>query len=445
MSNLIKFQKRILKTNVVYCADNLEVMKQLPSESIDLIYIDPPFGKNAARKSRAWDDQVQGLSFYESWGKGIYSYVNFMKDRLWQMKRLLKPTGSIYVHLDWKSAFYIKVEMDKIFGENRFLNDIIWVRGDNKGGKAKGNKLARNHDILLFYSKTKNYFFRKPFKNYSKEYIKSRFKHNDNDGKDFYCDQPINGIPEKTLKKMRKENRIWVNSKGKERKKLYLNESNGVALDDVWTDIPEENSMSKNRCGYPTQKPLALLERIIKSSTNKGDIVADFFCGCATTLSAAQSLGRYWVGVDASKDASVVIRKRMLRDHNLKVDITPLKNLTERQAKSLDAFEFEKYCVRCVGGIPNDKQRGDGGLDGYLIEDGTPIQVKKSENIGRPVIDSFYKHLKKNGRGVIIALSFGSGAKEEAMKLKLEGYDLKLWTLKQILSEGTQIKTGKAS
>ena len=115
MSNLVKFPKNILKTNVVYCADNLEVMKQLPSESIDLIYIDPPFGKNAVRKSRAWDSQVQGLSFYESWGNGIYSYVAFMRDRLEQMHRLLKPTGSIYVHLDWKSVHYIKVEMDKNF------------------------------------------------------------------------------------------------------------------------------------------------------------------------------------------------------------------------------------------------------------------------------------------------------------------------------------------
>ena len=173
--------------------------------------------------------------------------------------------------------------------------------------------------------------------------------------------------------------------------------------------------------------------------------MADFFCGCATTLSAAQNLGRNWIGVDASKDASVVIRKRMLRDHNLKIEITPLKNLTIEQAKALDPFEFEKYCVRCIGGIPNEKQRGDGGIDGKLIEDGTPIQVKKSKNIGRPVIDSFYKHLKKNGRGIIIALSFGSGAKEEAMKLKLEGYDLQLWTLKNILQEGTNLKISKIS
>ena len=135
-------------------------------------------------------------------------------------------------------------------------------------------------------------------------------------------------------------------------KKQYLDELKGIPLSDVWSDINsfQQNSTAKERLPYPTQKPLALLERIIKASSNENDVVADFFCGCATTLSAAQNLGRNWIGVDASKDASVVIRKRMLRDHNLKIEITPLKNLTMEQAKALDPFEFEKYCVRCIGG-----------------------------------------------------------------------------------------------
>ena len=419
MSDLIKFPKRVLKTNVVYCADNLEVMKQLPSESIDLIYIDPPFGRNAARKSRAWDNQVQGLAFYESWGNGIYSYVAFMKDRLEHMHRLLKPTGSIYVHLDWKAVHYIKVEMDKIFGEKNFLNEIIWSYHGNAAIPRKNYN--KRYENILFYSKNKKkHTFNKQFLPYREDQIK-RYKHIDKNGKRYYI------------------NRNKTNPQGY---KIYMKQ--GLALSNNWTDI-QNLTGQKERLPYPTQKPLALLERIIKASSNKGDVVADFFCGCATTLSAAQKLGRYWVGVDASKDASVVIRKRMLRDHNLKIKITPLKNLTERQAKSLDPFEFEKYCVRCVGGIPNKTQRGDGGIDGYLIEDRTPIQVKQSENIGRPVIDSFYKHLKRNGRGIIIALSFSKGAKEEAMKLKLEGYDLQLWTLKKILQQGTNIKTSKVA
>ena len=154
--------------------------------------------------------------------------------------------------------------------------------------------------------------------------------------------------------------------------------------------------------------------------------------------SDAEKLERKWLGVDASKEASKVIRKRMVRDHNLKIEITPLKNLNKAQVLKLNPFEFESYCVRCVGGIPNEKQRSDGGIDGKLIYDGTPIQVKKSPHIGRPVVDSFHKHLRKNGRGIIIALSFSKGAKEEASRLKVdEGKDLQLITLDKILSEGT--------
>ena len=409
MSNLVKFPKRTLKKNVVYCADNLEVMKQLPNESIDLIYIDPPFGKNAVLKSRAWDKQVMGLSFYESWGNGIYSYVAFMKDRLEQMHRLLKPTGSIYVHLDWKSVHYIKVEMDKISGEQNFKNEIVW---HYRSGNIAKNNFMRKHDNILFYCKSKKL---SQFNlQYRKEYYKALY-------------------PDKKLSFK------GANDKEDKHGKYRISQ-----VDNVW-EIPHVFTLGKEHLPYPTQKPLTLLERIIKASSNEGDIVADFFCGCGTTISAAEKLGRHWIGVDASKDASVVIRKRMLRDHNLKIDITPLKNLTERQAKALHHKEFEKYCVRCVDGIPNDKQVNGGGIDGRLIEDGTPIQVKQSENVGRPVIDSFYKHLKKNGRGVIIALSFGRGAKEEAMKLKLEGYDLQLWTLKQVLSPGTELKPSKAS
>ena len=191
---------------------------------------------------------------------------------------------------------------------------------------------------------------------------------------------------------------------------------------------------------WPTEKPKPLLERIIKTSSNPGDIVADFFCGCGTTLSVAQKLGREWVGVDANTEASKTIRKRMARDHSMKIDITPLKNLTRAEALRLNHFGFEKYCVRCIGGYPLKKTPGkDGGVDGKLIRDGTPIQVKQSKRIGRPTIDKFHKHLKRNGRGIIIALSFSKDAKEEAHRLKVdEGKDLKLITLDNLIKNGTK-------
>lgn len=414
---LIKFPrpKRTLKTNVVYCADNLEVMKQLPSDGIDLIYIDPPFGTNSLRKSKTWDAEVQGLSFYDSYGGGIKSYVSFMVDRLEQMHRLLKPTGSIYVHLDWRSVHYIKVEMDKIFGEKNFQREIIWDIKVLSGFKTLAKNWIRGHDSILFYSKTKDFIFNKLFTPHTEKYI-SMFNREDENGKFLIA----------------------------HKKKRYLKDvlKKGRHIGDVWSDIKSFQQLctSKEKIGYPTQKPLLLLERIIEASTNKekNNVVADFFCGCGTTISAAEKLGRKWLGVDANKEASKVIRKRMARDHNLKIEITPLKNLNKAEVLRLNPFEFESYCVRCVGGIPNEKQRSDGGIDGKLIYDGTPIQVKKSPNIGRPVVDSFHKHLRKNGRGIIIALSFSRGAKEEAQRLKVdEGKDLQLITLDKILSEGT--------
>ena len=414
MKHLIKMPERTLEANVIYCADNLEVMKQLPNESIDLIYIDPPFGTNSLRKSKTWDQEVQGLSFYDSFGGGVKSYVSFMTDRLEQMHRLLKPTGSIYVHLDWRAVHYIKCKMDEIFGTKNFLNEIIWAYHGNASVPKKN--FNKRYENILFYSKdNRKYKFNKQYLPYREDQIK-RYKLKDKNGKRYYI------------------NRNKTNPKGY---RIYMRE--GLALSNNWTDI-QNLTGQKEKIGYPTQKPLALLERIIKVSSNKGDVVADFFCGCGTTLSAAQKLGRKWVGVDANTKASKTIRKRMARDHSLKLDITPLKNLTKAQALKLSHFEFEKYCVRCIGGIPTKKTPGtDGGVDGKLIKDGTPIQVKQSEKIGRPVVDAFHKHLRRNGRGIIIALSFSKGAKEEAHRLKVdEGKDLQLISLDTLIKNGTK-------
>ena len=420
---LMKFpQARTLKTNVIYCADNLEVMKQLPSESIDLIYIDPPFNTGTVRKSKAWDQEVQLGDFDDKWG-GINSYVLWMTNRLREMHRLLKPTGVLCVHLDYRSVHYIKVELDKIFGSGQadkgskhFVNEIVWCY--SQGGRSK-KTFAKKHDTILIHSKTKNSYYFNPIKIPMDSGTKSfggRLE-TDKDGRKF---------------------RLVYGSKDKNGKskyyKYYLDE--GKIPEDYWTDINSIQSGSKERIGYPTQKPIELLDRFIKSFTNENDIVADFFCGCATTLSSAQGLNRKWLGVDVSKEASKVIRKRMARDHKMKVEIVPLKSLTKAQVLRLNPFEFEKYVVRSIGGIPNSVQRGDGGIDDYLQEDGTPIQVKKSDKVGRTVIDSFHKHLQKNGKGIIIAKSFGRGAKEEVSRLRLkEGYDVTLVTVDDILRD----------
>lgn len=440
MSNIFKLPDRKLETNVVYCADNFEVMKQLPSESIDLIYIDPPFGTNSLRKSKTWDQEVQGLSFYDSAGRGIKTYVSFMTDRLEHMHRLLKKTGSIYVHLDWRAVHYIKCKMDEIFGEKNFRNEIIWKRDAvGKGAKKTSNQFSRELDSILFYTKSHKHCFNKIYSSDFGYTQLKEFRYKEKDGRKYKI-VTLGDYTKKSINKMKSQNLIHTTKTGKEYKKYYLDKFKMI-IGSFWGDIPNlSHGRNPERIGYPTQKPLALLERIITASSNPGDIVADFFCGCGTTLSAAQKLGRKWLGVDANTEASKEIRKRMAKDHNMKIDITPLKNLTKAEVLKLSHFEFEKYCVRCIGGIPNDKPVNDGGIDGKLIKDGTPIQVKQSSKIGRPVIDNFHKHFRRNGRGIIIALSFSKGAKEEAHRLKVdEGKELKLITLDSLLSKGTGV------
>ena len=344
-------------------------------------------------------------------GGGIASYRLWLKQRLREMHRLLKKDGVLCVHLDYNAVHYIKVDLDEIFGQGNFdrgskhlINQIIWFY---KTGGASKKQFSKKHDVILVYGKSGNWTF--------------------------------NPVKEKTYTKA-KGRKAGVQNYGAGDCEFFEDEYGVYNLTyekDVW-DISYINSQAKERLGYPTQKPIALLNKIIKAFTNKNDIVADFFCGCASTISSAHGLGRYWLGVDVSKEASKIIRKRMARDHRLKVQIIPLKSLTRQQIERLNPFEFERYCVRGIGGIPNEKQRGDGGIDGFLISDGTPIQVKKSKNIGRPVIDSFHKHLKINGRGIIIAKSFGRGAKDEVARLKIsEGYELSLITVEDILREAS--------
>lgn len=406
MGKLTKLPKRKLALNTIYCADNLEVMKQLPGESIDLIYIDPPFCTQTVHKSKAWDDKVQLGKFDDTWSGGLDAYIFFMEQRLEQMHRLLKPTGSLFVHADYRAIHYLKMSLDKIFGKgnkdkgSKFLiNEIVWCyKLGGRGGKA----FAKKHDTILWYAKDKTKY-------------------------SFYSDNIR--VPYDSTGGYISSGRKIVN--GKE----YKVNPNGKIPEDWWT-IPTLNRQAKERLGYPTQKPLALLDRIIKSVTKKGDVVADFFCGCGTTMSAAHALDRKWVGVDASKRASTVIRKRMKDDHQLKVDAISLKSLSKDNIIQLHHNEFKKYMVRSIWGVPNENNGGgDGGVDGFL-EDGTPIQVKQSHRVGRVTVDKLYQHMEKNGRGVIIALSFGKSAKNEVFRLANEkGWDLKLLTVDDIIRD----------
>ena len=405
--------KKKVRPNQIFQGDNLEIMRSLEGEKIDLIYIDPPFCSQSVQKSKAWGKEV---SFNDSWGGGVNSYIRWLVPRLRECHRLLKETGVFCLHLDQRSSHYARVELDKIFGKSKFINEVIWRRG-KCASNTKSSSFPRNHDSILIYSKTKNYSYNRQFRPYSERTLRL-YKYNDNDGRGKYRRQELRTYGKNTIQKFKRQNKITKSKTGKLYFKQYLKDKPGVTVDSIWDDIGGlPYGAVKERMGYPTQKPLALLERLIVAFTNKSRIVADFFCGCGTTVSAAEKLNRKWLGCDISKDAIKVIRKRMARDHKLKIEVINTNQQTRAQIYRLTPFKFETKMVEMLGGTPNSKQVGDGGVDGRM-HDSTPIQVKKSLNVGRPVIDSFYKHVKEgNGKGIIIAKSFSKTAYEEVNRL----------------------------
>lgn len=259
------------KLDTVRCGDNLKFMAGLPNDCCDLIYIDPPF---FTRRSRTTGGSME--SYDDRWRDGLKPYLAFMMPRLQECHRLLAEKGTLYLHLDYRVAHYLRIQLDTIFGEKNFLNEIIWHY--RTGGLSK-RWFARKHDTILVYAKKlgahtfhiqRGGVFRTDGLNHDKD-----------------------GLPYKSTKKGR----------------LYFN-PDGPALTDVW-DIPFLSTVSLERTDWPTQKPLALLERIIRASSNPGNVVADFFCGSGTTLVAARKLNRRYLGCDVAKTAVRIAKKRL--------------------------------------------------------------------------------------------------------------------------------------
>ncbi len=392
--------------NQLILGDNLEIMREMEKNSVDLIYLDPPFFSNRTYEV-IWGDKGEIRSFEDRWVGGIHNFLSWLKERVHEMHRILKPTGSIYLHCDWHAAAYIKVAvLDKVFKMYNFRNEIIWHYRRWTAGDKQFQKM---HDTIWFYSKTDDYTFNIPYEPYG-DWIK----------KDY------NYIDEETGKR-------WHTVKGVRYKVFLDDEKKGVKCNDVW-QIPYIGSTAKERIGYPTQKPEKLLERIILASSNEGDVVLDPFVGGGTTLAVADKLNRRWIGIDQSVHTIKVTEMRLNKQQGLysapftvrlhKYDYDTLKNK--------DAFEFEKWIIEKIGGTANIKQKGDLGIDGRK-KDGIPIQVKRSENVGRNVVDNFKSacerydntifEKRKNQNtsvGVIIAFSFSKGAYNEAARLKNE-------------------------
>jgi len=402
------------KKNLLICGDNLKALEDLKKQGneVDLIYLDPPFFSNRHYEV-VWGDEAEVRSFKDRWAGGIKVYIEWMKERVVKMYDVLKDTGSFYLHCDWHASHYLKVMLDEIFGNRNFRNEIIW---HYQQGTAPKIDFKRKHDVILRYAK----------------------------GKDCIYNQiilpPVN--PERYNQVDEKGRKYFT--RGDTGKICYLDE--GKKCDDVWTFVEDKkfcqiNSMAKERLGYPTQKPEALLDRIIRASSNKGDLVLDPFCGCGTAMAVAQRLNRKWIGIDISPTAISLIEKRLN-----KLGVKKSKDFdtigmptTLSELKALEPFEFQNWVVNEMRAKQSKKLVGDMGLNGYydktIFTEEAGIQVKQSEKVGRNVVFNFETALRagKYKKGYIIAFSFTKGTYEEVARAKGDGLDIKLIRVEDLL------------
>ena len=302
-------------TNKIYWGDNLQMMSHLLKTyrgKVDLIYIAPPFNSNADYKKRIEmkGEKIENdrTAFEEKQYTDIWTndeYLQFMYERLILMRELLADNGSIYVHCDWRMNSYIRLILDEIFGKNNFLNEIVWYYGGPSSLKVT---YPRKHDTIFFFSKTPDYFFNQQ-RGALPSYLYERAR-KDSDGR-LWVDQNLGKLTDETIRKMKSEGRIFETKTGGLRRKQYLDEMEGAQIDDVW-NIPIINSQANESVSYPTQEPEALLERIIKTSSNPGALVFDCFMGSGTTQAIAMKLGRRFIGADINLGAVETTTKRLL-------------------------------------------------------------------------------------------------------------------------------------
>ncbi|MDR2634253.1 MAG: site-specific DNA-methyltransferase [Treponema sp.] len=384
--------------NTLFYGDNLTIMRKMPAESVDLIYLDPPFNSNRSynllyKNTTGLPIPEQIEAFCDTWeldyeksemakdiplimhDYGIHhevvqfwyylvqalkttnprllAYLVYMTIRLIEMHRLLKPTGSLYLHCDPTASHYLKIVMDSVFGPKHIRNEIIW---HYKRYTARSGQFQKLHDVLFWYSKTNTYVFNDIREAYgAKSGIHDSHYKQDENGKWFR----------------------WQKRKGAEPYKIYLSE--GRRMGDVW-EIPFINASSKERLGYPTQKPLALLERIIQASSKENDLVFDPFCGCGTTIEAAIKNHRQWIGCDIAIHSIKLIQTTRIQKYGFtehveyRIEGIPQSPEQAQYLFEQDPFQFQYWAVEKTGGFCSHKKTGDKGIDGRLyFETGTAL------------------------------------------------------------------------
>lgn len=467
--------------NVLYYGDNRAVLRQyVEDDSVDLVYLDPPFnsnadynilfrehgGERAASQIKAFEDTwtwtIESKAKYEALtelGGGMSStlqacrtmlgetdmmaYLVEMAPRLLELQRVLKPTGSLFLHCDSTASHYLKILLDGIFGPENYQNEIIWQRTNAHNFKSK--KFHRIHDTLFWYSREpKGYKFRQLFVGFSQAQL-DRYDVEPETGR-LFTGQDLNimngdmtpwrGTPPTPGKgwglSLEERERLWDAGLILKRKdgsprldgrKVYLDEKDGVPVSDIWTDIPRIANTSKERLGYPTQKPEALLTRIIEATTDAGDMVLDPFCGCGTTISAAESLGRRWIGIDITHLAIGLIKHRLYDQFGSAIAATydvvgePVSLPDAQRLAEDDKFQFQAWALGLVSArnAQSAKKGADRGVDGNLYFHDDPqgktkrviLSVKGGENLNVAMIRDLRGTIERENAeiGVLIALN----------------------------------------
>lgn len=434
--------------NKLIYGDNLSRMRECVAPgSVDLVYLDPPFNSNQSynvifKEKNGEHSASQRIAFRDTWkwgpdairayeeivetgpkklakvmqafkafldGTNLLAYLSMMAPRLLELRHVLKENGSLYLHCDPNASHYLKLLLDSIFGPENFRNEIVWKRTPFSGSsKALAKQFPKNHDVILFYSASaEERTWSCPTIPYSAEYLK-RFKWKDDRG--YYRKTLLKTFSQATFDRLKKEDRLVepVREGAKYSYKQYLLESSGkTQIDDVWTDINMLNPVAKERVrvGYPTQKPEALLERILLASSREGDLILDPFCGCGTAIAVAQHLKRRWIGIDITQAAIKVIKGRLIeRFPDIDYDTSQSEPVSVEDALALaegDPYEFQWWIVQRVEGDVEEKKKGaDRGIDGriYFHDDlGNSHEIICSVKAGQQLHVNYVRDL----RGVI--------------------------------------------
>ena len=516
--------------NTLFYGDNLPILREyIPDESVDLVYLDPPFNSSRTynvlfKQESGEESEAQIAAFEDTWhwnraaeetyrelgtqavsahvGEMIgalygfigpsqmMAYLVMMAARLVELHRVLKPTGSLYLHCDPTASHYLRVVLDTIFGPKNFRSEITWKRYSSHNDARRAYPSIT--DTILFYAKSSKTSFNVARGEYDENYIKKQFRNKDENGRRYRLNNlqspnprpnltyPYKGYPpppngwKVSLEKMEeldRQGRLYFppNPNGRICLKYYLDELKGMIVTNLWDDIPSLSGAHAERLGYPTQKPVALLERIISASSNPGDVVLDPFCGCGTTVAAAEKLGRRWIGIDITH-LSIALQKyrlkQMFPDTTFRVIGEPTSLQGARQLAQEDRFQFQWWALSLIrarpyGGDSSSKQGkkgADKGIDGIInfIDDTTGkvkrviVQVK-SGKVSRPAISELVGTLGREEAAIGIFLTLEEPTREMRTEAVTAGYyhspgwnrdypRLQILTVKDLLSGSARVE-----